>query len=68
MGSILARPNPAKVAMASEFVKAAIAKDKVVIFSKSYCPYCKTAKEVRISKTPTQNVVIIIVWSGAYQI
>lgn len=48
MGSLLARPaNPAKIAMATEFVKAAIAKDKVVIFSKSYCPYCSMAKEVR---------------------
>lgn len=48
MGGLLARPaNPAKIAMATEFVKAAIAKDKVVIFSKSYCPYCTMAKEVR---------------------
>lgn len=43
MGSLPA--NPAKIAMATEFVKAAIANDKVVIFSKSYCPYCTMAKE-----------------------
>lgn len=30
----------------AEFVKQAILKDKVVIFSKSYCPYCTMAKEV----------------------
>ncbi|XP_063700842.1 uncharacterized protein LOC134831089 [Culicoides brevitarsis] len=29
----------------AEFVKKTIASDKIVIFSKSYCPYCKTAKE-----------------------
>ncbi|KAH1025586.1 glutaredoxin-C4 isoform X2 [Dendroctonus ponderosae] len=27
-------------------VKTLIASDKVVIFSKTYCPYCKMAKEV----------------------
>lgn len=30
----------------AQFVKQAISKDKVVIFSKSYCPYCTMAKEV----------------------
>ncbi|CAH2984132.1 unnamed protein product [Chilo suppressalis] len=29
-----------------QFIKAAITQDKVVIFSKSYCPYCKLAKDV----------------------
>ncbi|KAG6443264.1 glutaredoxin-C4 [Manduca sexta] len=28
------------------FIKDAISKDKVVVFSKSYCPYCKMAKDV----------------------
>lgn len=28
------------------YVKDVIAKDVVVIFSKSYCPYCKLAKDV----------------------
>lgn len=48
MGNIvnLARRNPANIAMASTFVQEAIAKDKVVIFSKTYCPYCTMAKEV----------------------
>ncbi|XP_037049112.1 glutaredoxin-C4-like [Bradysia coprophila] len=30
---------------AAQFVKEAIAKNKVIIFSKSYCPYCTIAKE-----------------------
>lgn len=34
--------------MAAKFVSEAIAKDKVVIFSKTYCPYCTMAKEVSI--------------------
>ncbi|XP_075977133.1 uncharacterized protein LOC142977243 [Anticarsia gemmatalis] len=29
-----------------QFIKDAISKDKVVIFSKSYCPYCDMAKKV----------------------
>ncbi|CAG4942432.1 unnamed protein product [Parnassius apollo] len=29
-----------------QFIKDAIAKDKVVVFSKSYCPYCTMAKNV----------------------
>lgn len=32
--------------MATQFVTESIAADKVVIFSKSYCPYCQMAKEV----------------------
>lgn len=30
----------------AQFVRDTIAKNKVVIFSKSYCPYCTVAKEV----------------------
>lgn len=30
----------------AEFIKNAIANEKVVIFSKTYCPYCTMAKEV----------------------
>ncbi|CAG9797057.1 unnamed protein product [Chironomus riparius] len=31
--------------MAQQFVKESIGKQRVVIFSKSYCPYCVMAKE-----------------------
>lgn len=31
--------------MASQFIKTALAADKVVVFSKSYCPFCKKAKD-----------------------
>lgn len=48
MGNVLnlARSNPESIAMATKFVNEAIAKNKVVIFSKTYCPYCTMAKEV----------------------
>lgn len=36
----------ASAADIQQFIKDAIAKDKVVIFSKTYCPHCKIAKEV----------------------
>ncbi|CAG5077983.1 Oidioi.mRNA.OKI2018_I69.PAR.g8861.t1.cds [Oikopleura dioica] len=31
--------------MASQFIQTALEADKVVVFSKSYCPYCKKAKD-----------------------
>ncbi|XP_049288960.1 uncharacterized protein LOC125766903 [Anopheles funestus] len=46
MGSLVSRNVPANMSgPVAEFVKSAIAKDKVVIFSKTYCPYCTMAKE-----------------------
>ena len=30
---------------ATKFIQETIAKDKVVVFSKSHCPFCKMAKE-----------------------
>lgn len=33
----------------AQFVRDTIAKNKVAIFSKTYCPYCTMAKEVRIT-------------------
>lgn len=46
MGSFVSRSSPANMSgPVADFVKSAIAKDKVVIFSKSYCPYCTMAKE-----------------------
>lgn len=31
-----------------KFIKEAISQDKVVVFSKSYCPYCVLAKDVSV--------------------
>lgn len=53
MGLFFSRPAAGTVRNAGamsvqtqQFVKDLIASDVVVIFSKSYCPYCKMAKEV----------------------
>lgn len=43
LGSSKTEIMPAKRELVNEF----IASDDVVIFSKSYCPYCTMAKEVR---------------------
>lgn len=51
MGSILSSSGPRVLnPMAQQFVKNSIAKQRVVIFSKSFCPYCTMAKEVRTLK------------------
>ncbi|VVD01191.1 uncharacterized protein LOC126977549 [Leptidea sinapis] len=38
--------DPKMAAELQNFIKGAVAQDKVVVFSKSYCPYCKLAKDV----------------------
>ncbi|XP_058463135.1 uncharacterized protein LOC131437660 [Malaya genurostris] len=46
MGLLGSKTVPADMSgPVAEFVKSAIAKDKIVIFSKTYCPYCTMAKE-----------------------
>lgn len=47
MGALFSSTRGVATTMATQFVNGAIASDKVVIFSKSYCPYCQMAKEVR---------------------
>lgn len=47
MGSLVSRVPAAEMSgPTAEFVKKTIASNKVVIFSKTYCPYCTMAKEV----------------------
>lgn len=46
MGNFSSRRDVDMSGPVAEFVKATIASDKIVIFSKSYCPYCRIAKEV----------------------
>lgn len=45
---------------ASTFVQDLISKDDIVIFSKTYCPYCKMAKEVSDSRSMLKFVNIDI--------
>ena len=41
-----------------EWVEAQIKSNKVVVFSKSYCPYCKMAKQA-LSDTGLKNFLVI---------
>lgn len=63
MGSFSSRSSLVVVDMSgpvAEFVKKTIAGSKVVIFSKTYCPYCDMAKEVRKIIYITLPIVEII--------
>ncbi|KAF9011433.1 glutaredoxin [Cyathus striatus] len=42
----------------NEFVDSAIADNTVAIFSKSYCPYCKSAKKLFADKYPTVKTTV----------
>jgi len=44
--SRIARSTTAAYASPMEFAKAEIASNDVVVFSKSYCPYCSSTKEL----------------------
>ena len=44
--STIASSSPRTAMSAKQTVEDAIAKNKIVIFSKSYCPYCTRAKNV----------------------
>ena len=49
-------------AMAEAFVKETIEKNAVVVFSKTYCPFCSMAKEV-LKEAGLQEVTdLTIVW------
>lgn len=47
-GTKIVRTSKMASADIQQFIKEAISQDKVVVFSKSYCPYCDMAKEVRV--------------------
>lgn len=65
MGALFSSSRGAATTMATKFVNDTIASDKVVIFSKSHCPYCTMAKEVR--KT-TMHHFFFSESSGWYQV
>ncbi|XP_011150078.1 glutaredoxin-C4-like isoform X2 [Harpegnathos saltator] len=56
MGSV-SSTNRAAMTSAREFIDQAIAKESVVIFSKSSCPYCKMAKQVFDSLNKTYMAI-----------
>ena len=48
-----------RIAAAKEFIENELSKHKVVVFSKSYCPYCKMAKNA-LSEIGTDYHVVEI--------
>lgn len=44
----------------AEFVRDAIANNKVAIFSKSYCPYCTMAKEVMKNLKKSERAILLL--------
>ena len=44
MGNAVVKANPAAMSTAKSFVDSAIRGERVLVFSKSYCPYCAKAK------------------------
>jgi hypothetical protein len=50
--SSLRTSSPRTTMSAQETVEKAIAGNKIVIFSKSYCPFCKKAKDIINTEFP----------------
>ncbi|KAI9513106.1 thioredoxin-like protein [Russula earlei] len=48
-----------EVMAAKDLVNKIIAENRVVIFSKSYCPYCKSAKDLFATKFPDVQVKVL---------
>ncbi|KNA16022.1 hypothetical protein SOVF_092980 [Spinacia oleracea] len=44
--SVFLAASPASASSEADFIKKTISSHTIVIFSKSYCPYCRRAKEV----------------------
>ncbi|EMD42180.1 hypothetical protein CERSUDRAFT_90784 [Gelatoporia subvermispora B] len=42
-----------RIMAAKDLVDSAVSQNKIVVFSKSYCPYCKRAKALLSSKFPS---------------
>jgi len=56
--SLSTRPLKETTAV-KDFVNQAIAENRVVIFSKSYCPYCKGAKDLFATRFPDVHVKVL---------
>ncbi|KAI9454897.1 putative GRX1-glutaredoxin, partial [Lactarius psammicola] len=52
-------PRQLKEVVAKDFVNQTIAQNRVVIFSKSYCPYCKRAKDLFAAVFPDVEVKVL---------
>ncbi|KAH9056949.1 thioredoxin-like protein [Lactarius vividus] len=52
-------PRQLKEMVTKDFVNQTIAQNRVVIFSKSYCPYCKRAKDLFTTAFPNVEVKVL---------
>ncbi|KAH9082268.1 thioredoxin-like protein [Lactarius deliciosus] len=52
-------PRQLKEMVTKDFVNQTIAQNRVVIFSKSYCPYCKRAKDLFTTAFPGVEVKVL---------
>ncbi|KAI9445382.1 putative GRX1-glutaredoxin [Lactarius indigo] len=52
-------PRQLKEVVTKDFVNQTIAQNRVVIFSKSYCPYCKRAKDLFATVFPDVEVKVL---------
>jgi len=52
-------PRQLKEIVAKDFVNQTIAENRVVIFSKSYCPYCSRAKDLFATVFPNVEVKVL---------
>ncbi|KAF8273831.1 thioredoxin-like protein [Lactarius quietus] len=52
-------PRQLKEMVAKDFVSQTIAQNRVVIFSKSYCPYCTRAKDLFATVFPDVEVKVL---------
>ena len=55
--AVIRRRSSALAASPVEFAKSAIASDDVVVFSKSYCPFCTTTKQLFESMNVDAKVI-----------
>ncbi|KAI0005539.1 glutaredoxin [Russula compacta] len=52
-------PRQLKEMAVKDFVNQTIAENKVVIFSKSFCPYCGSAKDLFATRFPDVHVKVL---------
>ncbi|PIL31533.1 hypothetical protein GSI_06235 [Ganoderma sinense ZZ0214-1] len=51
--------SPLKVMAVKDLVENSISENKIVVFSKSWCPYCRRAKNLLTSKFPEAKTKIL---------
>ena len=65
MGSAFSSSNPESKMAAKSFVDKQIKDNRVMCFSKSYCPFCKKAKSALNSVMPESKYTVVEVRTPA---